>query len=347
MARERVGLKQQFHARSRSKPCPIFTITVLRSKSQSDTFRRMKPSFLLLTALSISLPSAYGQEGATTNIPPDPFGGIEGREKAADFTMKVDRTRGAFVLDAKEGAYHPGSHFGNWVWTMKLDRWGNYYAGLIYDSVSPKLGVQLKVGSETPLKSYAPRTNALSNDKPLVLGSVYLAETGEYPVMLLTGDQSNVPAFQVKGIHFSPAPESEPHGQSIDGTILLDAKSATTYAEMMRYEPKPEKDCLGYWKLKEDWAEWVFDVSDPGEFELTLHYGCGNGSEGSRVAVLVNDKTLEFDVENTGGFQAWKEIKLGNVDLDVKGENRLAIVALEKKGEAIMDIKKVVLNPVP
>lgn len=325
----------------------IFLIPVLRSKSQSDTFRGMKSTFLLLTALLFNLPTVYGQEGSTTNIPPDPFGGIGEEGKAADFTLKVDRTRGAFVLDAKDGSYHPGSHFANWVWNMKLERWGNYYAGLIYDSVSPKLGVQLKVGNETPLKSYAPRTNALSNDKPLVLGSVYLPETGEYPVMLLTGDQSNVPAFQVKGIHFSPAPESEPHGQSIDGTILLDAKSATTYAEMMRYEPKPEKDCLGYWKLKEDWAEWVFDVSAPGEFELIVHYGCGSGSEGSRVAVLLNDQTVEFDVEDTGGFQSWKEIKLGSVDLEVKGENRLAIVALEKKGAAIMDIKKVMLNPVP
>ena len=56
---------------------------------------------------------------------------------------------------------------------------------------------------------------------------------------------------------------------------------------------------------------------------------------------------MEFDVEDTGGFQSWKEIKLGSVDLEVKGENRLAIVALEKKGAAIMDIKKVMLNPVP
>ncbi len=197
MACERVGLKRQFHPPHGMVSARNFLIPVLRSKSQSDTFRRMRYLFLFFTALSNSFPTVYGQEGSTTNIPPDPFGGIEDHGKAADFTIKVDRTRGAFVLDSKDGAYHPGSHFANWIWTMKLERWGNYYAGLIYDSVSPKLGVQLKVGSETPLKGYAPRTNALSNDKPLILGSVYLPQTGEYPVMLLTGDQSNVPAFQV------------------------------------------------------------------------------------------------------------------------------------------------------
>lgn len=300
---------------------------------------------LLLFPLLLSASTIRAQESGATNIPPDPFGDLAAIEKVPDFAMKVDRTRGTFTLDAKDGTYLPGSHFANWHWQLKLERWGNYYAGLIYESVRPKLGVQLKVGSEGVLKSYAPRTNNLSNEDPLILGSLYLNE-GDHPVMLLTGDQSNVPAFQVKGIRFSPAPESEPLGQSIDGTIHLEAKTATTYAEEMRYEPKPEKDCLGYWKLREDWAEWVFEVNDPGEFDLTLHYGCGPGNEGSKVAVLLNDKILEFSVEDTGGFQNWRELKLGKVTLKVKGKNKLAIVPLEKKGAAVMDVQKVVFNPV-
>jgi hypothetical protein len=320
-------------------------IPLLPSICNSDTFPRMKPARLLLFPLLLAASIVDGQETATTNVPPDPFGEIAAQEEAPDFSMAVDRTRGTFTLEAKDGTYIPGSHFGNWHWNMKLDRWGNYYAGLIYDSVRPKLGVQLKVGADGVLKSYAPRTNSLSNEEPLILGALYLKE-GEHPVMLLTGDQSNVPAFQVKGIHFRPAPESEPLGQSIDGTIHLDAKTATTYAKEMRYEPKPEKNCLGYWKHQEDWAEWVFDVSAPGEFDLTLYYGCGSGSEGSKVAVLLNDQTLEFSVEDTGGFQNWRELRLGKVALNTKGENKLAIVPIEKKGAAVMDVQKVVLNPV-
>jgi len=62
--------------------------------------------------------------------------------------------------------------------------------------------------------------------------------------------------------------------------------------------------------------------------------------------VLLNDKTIEFSVEDTGGFQSWRELKLGKVALNVKGENKLAIVPLDKKGAAVMDVQKVVLNPV-
>ena len=87
-------------------------------------------------------------------------------------------------------------------------------------------------------------------------------------------------------------------------------------------------------------------MSAPGEFDLTLYYCCGSGSEGSKVAVLLNDQTLEFSVEDTGGFQNWRELRLGKVALNTKGENKLAIVPIEKKGAAVMDVQKVVLNPV-
>tara|TARA_R110000850_G_scaffold29258_4_gene80875 strand:+ start:1980 stop:3038 length:1059 start_codon:yes stop_codon:yes gene_type:complete len=276
---------------------------------------------------------------------PDPFGDLEDFKIAPEYTMEVDRSRGTVFLDAADGQYQGGSHFANWFWKMNSNRSGNYFVALSYDSSRPKLGVQFKVGSEAVLKGYAPRTNPLSNEEPMVLGTTYLEEPGDYPVALLTGDQSNVPSFQVKGVHFIPAPESNLLGQSIDGTIQLDANTATTYSENMRYEPKPEKNCLGYWTNEKDWAEWVFDVSTPGEFDLTLHYGCGNGNEGSEVAVLVNDQVFKFTVDDTGGFQSWKQHDLGKVTLTTTGENKLAIIPLTKKGKSVMDISKVSLTP--
>jgi len=299
---------------------------------------------LSVSTLSLSLSSA--EETNTTNVPPDPFGDLANQKEIPDYTMEVDRNRGSFLLDSKEGQYQPGSHFGNWHWMADVVREGNYYVGLKYESSRPKLGVQVKIGDVATLKSYAARTNNLSNDKPMILGTARLPKKGEYPVFLLTGDQSNVPAFQVQGIHLIPAPETEPMGQSIDGTIQLDAKSATTYAEMMRYETKPEKDCLGYWIHPEDWAEWKFGVTDPGKFKITVTYGCGNGNEGSEIALLANDQTLNFTVEDTGGFQEWKTIDLGTVTFDVKGEQKIAIVPQNQAAKAIMDIKVVHLTPI-
>ena len=303
--------------------------------------RSFAPLFCLLLIPLLG----HSEESAASNLPPDPFGNLEEAAKAPAYPVSVDRNRGSFTLDASEGQYQPGSHFANWFWSTEVERWGNYYVGLLYDSARPKLGIQLRIG-ETVLKGYAPRTNALMAKDPMILGTAYLPKPGEYNVTMLTGDQSNVPAFQVKGIHFRPAPENEPLGQSIDGSIVLEAKTATTYSTMMRYEPQPEKDCLGFWIEAEDWAEWIFDVTSPGNFHVSLIYGCGNGNEGSEVAVYLNDQELSFTVEDTGGFQDWKEIDLGTVAMDFIGENKLAIVPKTKAAKAVMDIRKIVLTPI-
>ncbi len=300
--------------------------------------------FTPLLALLMALPQLNAEEATATNLPPDPFGSIDDLQTAGDYPVEVDRTRGSFTLDAADGQYQPGSHFANWFWNANIERWGNYYVGLLYDSSRPKLGVQVKIG-ESILKGYAPRTNALMAKEPMILGKAYIPKPGEYGVSMLTGDQSNVPAFQVKGLHFRPAPENDPHGQSIDGSIILEAGSATTYSEKMRYEPKEEKNCLGFWTEVEDWAEWVFDVTTTGKFQMSVFYGCGDGAGGSEVALYLNDQTHGFTVEETGGFQEWKELDLGTVSLDAPGKNKLAVIPKSKGAKAIMDIQKIVLTP--
>lgn len=302
----------------------------------------MKLFLLVPLGMGLVFSPVIAQE---TNLPPDPFANLKLAPEPVDYAKPVDRTRGSFEITAEEGKYIPGDHFAYWNWTMKPERWGNYHVSLNYTSSRTKMGIQAKVGEVPPLKSYAPRTGR-GEFGTMVLGTVYLDKVQEYPVALLTGGPSNGIDFKVKSLTFTPAPEGETIGQSIDGTIDLHAKSATTFSKNMRYEPKPEKNCLGFWTLHEDWAEWNFDISQPGEFEVSIVQGCGPGNGGSEVNVLVNGSTLSFTVEDTGGFQNWKEIEVGKVTLDQIGEQRIAIKPVNKAGKAVMDIQRVILTPV-
>lgn len=305
-------------------------------------------SIFSLVILTLTASFAQDKEAApkTTNLPPDPFGDLEPVPVIPDYAMKVDRTRGLMTIDAKDGTYVPGSHFAHWNWTTNAKRWGNYYVTLNYESVATKMGINVKIGENT-VKSYAPRT---SSGEPklgdITLGTIYVPKSGEYPVTLLSADKSNGPAFFVRGLTIHPAPEGKVEGQSIDGSIELPAKTATTYSEMMRYEPKPEKNCLGYWIDEKDWAEWVFEAGMPGKFKVSVVQGCGTGNGGSEVAVLVNDQTLKFTVEDTGGFQEWKTLEIGEVEIKHAGEQKLAIMPLKKSAKAVMDIQKIFLEPV-
>ena len=118
---------------------------------------------------------------------------------------------------------------------------------------------------------------------------------------------------------------------------------------MMRYEPQTNKNCLGYWTKAEDWADWTFDVSRAGSYEVEVWQGCGKGHGGSDVAVEVGGGRFDFVVEDTGHFQNFTPRRVGRIELPA-GRHTLAIKPKRKQAAAVMDIRRVVLlpvNPVP
>ena len=56
------------------------------------------------------------------------------------------------------------------------------------------------------------------------------------------------------------------------GLVGLPASAAEVHGVMLRFEPLPHKDTLGYWVRPDDWASWDFEVERPGRFEVELHH---------------------------------------------------------------------------
>lgn len=130
-----------------------------------------------------------------------------------------------------------------------------------------------------------------------------------------------------------------------DGTVTLAAKDAVTHGEMLRYEPQPNKNTLGYWTRVEDWAEWRFKLARGGRYEVHVLQGCGGGQGGSQVAVKIGRQELKFTVEDTGHFQNFKDRALGTVSLEA-GEQSLEVRPIIKAAKAVMDVRLVRLIPV-
>ncbi len=136
-----------------------------------------------------------------------------------------------------------------------------------------------------------------------------------------------------------------PDEQADDGTITLLAETADVHGVMLRYEPLPHKDTLGFWVRPGDWASWEFVASQPGRFEVEILQGCGPGSGGSQIEVSVAGQKLNATVEETGGFQQFVARNLGSVTLDKPGKYALSVKPLSKPGPAVMDLRRVRLLP--
>lgn len=131
------------------------------------------------------------------------------------------------------------------------------------------------------------------------------------------------------------------------GRIMLHSSGAQVHGNKLQYEPKEEKNTLGFWVEASDHASWSFEVTCPGRFEVHVWQGCGKDSGGSEVEISAGDQRTRFTVEDTGHFQNFKERKVGIVNFEKAGPQNLKVRALSKPGVAVMDLRQVVLVPVP
>lgn len=140
-------------------------------------------------------------------------------------------------------------------------------------------------------------------------------------------------------------PDYHPNPQDKNGVVTIRARTGHVHGVMLRYEPLPHKDTLGYWVRPDDWASFEFEVKKPGKFDLEMLVGCGNGSGGSEVEVAIGEQKLTFTVQETGGFQNFVPRMIGEVHLENAGRYSLTVKALKKPGVAVMDLRQVRLLP--
>ena len=144
----------------------------------------------------------------------------------------------------------------------------------------------------------------------------------------------------------TPNPAYVPNPQAADGKIVLPARTADVHGVMLRYEPLPHKNTLGFWVRADDWASWDFSLTKPGKFQVEVLQGCGNGSGGSQVAFEIAGQSLTMTVQETGGFQNFTPRVIGEVMLGQPGRYTLTVKPQTKPGVAVMDVRQISLLPV-
>ena len=104
---------------------------------------------------------------------------------------------------------------------------------------------------------------------------------------------------------------------------------------------RPTKTRLAIGRNPEDWVSWDVEVVKGGKYEVEIQQGCAGG--GSEVAIEIAGQTIRFVVQDTGHFQNFILRTIGVVDLPV-GHQTLAVKPQDKKGGAVMDLRRVVLR---
>jgi hypothetical protein len=225
-----------------------------------------------------------------------------------------------------------------------------YDVRMTYSTASPA-GTEIAVDvGGTTLSGTLASTGSWYRYATLPLGRVYLPAAGEQPVTVRCTKLVGGAVMNLKAVTLAPACEGTPPVQADDGTITLHGRDATVLGTALRYEPAEKKQTLGFWTRATDAAAWSFSVRQPGTFDVEVLQGCGTGQGGSSVRVTIDGDSasaaaLDFAVEDTGGFQAFRPRVIGQVRLDAPGEHSLLVQPQAIAKAAACDIRQIRLVP--
>ncbi|MCH2182303.1 MAG: hypothetical protein MK108_09890 [Mariniblastus sp.] len=151
------------------------------------------------------------------------------------------------------------------------------------------------------------------------------------------------PRLNREPVIYSPAAEGE---------VVLPAHGAVVHGEKLRYEPQPHKNTVGYWQNEKDWCEWKVSLPAKKKYDVYILQGCGEGHGGSTVKVIAGDQNLEFEVEDTGHFQNFRERRVGTLEMGPSNvgsaffPETIKLVPVHKAKGAVMDVRQLRLVPV-
>ena len=129
--------------------------------------------------------------------------------------------------------------------------------------------------------------------------------------------------------------------QDYDGSIVLPASEARLHGNKIKYETGHERDNLGFWTDPADWADWEFEVTKPGRFEVTAEVAA---LEKASLQVSVGESKTAGPAVVTRDYGKFKLAKLGALEITTPGQTTLAVRPV-KEGWHAVNLKAIRLKP--
>ena len=192
------------------------------------------------------------------------------------------------------------------------------------------------------LRSEVSRAYYLANGKKVA------AEEHEDGVLLKVGGEApdEIDTVIVMEIEGELEVEKVLPRQAKDGTMILIAALADIhnpgYGEHAQVETKNKKTNIGYWVDERAWVEWKFKIGKTGKFDVFGEIACP--AENSRFEVICGDSRFTAWAPDTGDYERFARVHLGQIEIAENGINALAIKPVKGKWSA-MNLREIVLEP--
>jgi len=128
--------------------------------------------------------------------------------------------------------------------------------------------------------------------------------------------------------------------QDKNGAVKFAAYDANIHGKNLKYESGHGHDNLGFWTDPSDYADWQFEITTPGKFNVTAQVA-STGS--ANLEISVAGKTLTVKFPNTGDYTKFQKIEIGQVELPV-GKHTLTVKPV-KEGWQPVNLRSIDITP--
>jgi putative membrane-bound dehydrogenase-like protein len=128
-----------------------------------------------------------------------------------------------------------------------------------------------------------------------------------------------------------------------DGTLVLAAARAEIYGSTLVFEAKYGN--LGYWSSENDRAAWTLEVPAAGKYAVEIDWACENGTAGNAWTLEAGGARLNGKVEGTGTWDAYRQARVGVLELKA-GSQRVTFRSAGAIRGALIDLRTIRLTPV-
>lgn len=163
--------------------------------------------------------------------------------------------------------------------------------------------------------------------------------------------QSEGAEMYVRKVELTPITEYNPEYVSkpevvkaaSDGYLLLPAQSGEGIGPKIKY--MPEWAAFG-WFTEADYVKWEAEVAKSGTYDVVMEWSVSDGSAGNPYVLEANGKeVLKGKVGTTGGWEDFKQEKIGTVTLE-EGKQTIAFKPDPSlKDAGMMDLRKLEFVP--
>ena len=169
-------------------------------------------------------------------------------------------------------------------------------------------------------------------------------------VIQLTGNAPD-PLATVIVLDVTGTPVIEPYAATAgaDGVIALPAADATLDGDGLKLESKSGASFIGYWTNPADSISFRVRFEKAGVQTVGIEWACPDAAAGSKTEFRLFDKdkqvaTLPWTVTATGSWETFQTVAVGRLDVPAAGNFTVRLVALDKPGEGVANVKAIQLK---